>query len=132
MIEFYPQIKSAHIHLVLLSGLLFAVRGGFSAAGAKWPRHATLRWLSYGIDTFLLTSAAMLLTILPAGMFANGWLAMKMVLLVFYVVLGVLAMRPGLSRGLRVPLYLGALACFALMFGIARMHHPLGWLHRLL
>ena len=67
MIEFYPQIKSAHILLVLLSGSLFALRGGFALFGARWPRHAALRYTSYSIDTMLLTSAAMLLTILPVS-----------------------------------------------------------------
>lgn len=131
MLEFYPQIKSAHIHLVLLSGALFVLRGGFAAFGARWPRHVVLRYTSYTIDTALLTTAAMLLTILPAALFANGWLALKLLLLVVYVVLGVLAMREGRSRSMRILLYLGALATFAFMFGIARMHHPLGWLRLL-
>lgn len=128
MIEFYPQIKAAHVHLVLLSVTLFALRGGFAVAGARWPRHVVLRYLSYGIDTFLLTTAVMLLTILPAAVFANGWLALKLALLVLYVVLGVRAMREGRSRRSRLLLYLAALAVFAWMFGIARAHSPWGWL----
>ena len=33
MIEFYPQIKQFHIFVALLSGSLFALRGGFALAG---------------------------------------------------------------------------------------------------
>ena len=95
MIEFYPQIKHVHMVVALLSGSLFALRGGFALAGARWPQALPVKWLSYTIDTTLLTAALMLLTILPWSMFGNGWLAVKLLLLVVYVVLGVFAMRPG-------------------------------------
>ena len=60
---------------------------------------------SYAIDTALLTAALMLLTILPGAMFANGWLAMKMVLLVVYVVLGTLALKRARSPRSRAVFY---------------------------
>src|SRR3546814_20278839 len=101
MIEFYPQIRHVHILTVVLSGSLFALRGLFALAGARWPHVAPVRYLSYTIDTTLLTAALMLVSILPGAMFANGWLAAKLVLVVVYVVLGVLAMQRGRTRGLR-------------------------------
>ena len=128
MIEFYPQIKQFHIFVALLSGSLFAVRGAFALAGARWPRALPVKWLSYAIDTSLLTAAMMLLTILPWAMFANGWLLAKIALLFVYVVLGVLAMRPQRSRRERSLYYAAALLAFAAIYGIARAHHPMGWL----
>ena len=130
MIEFYPQIKQFHIFIALLSGSLFAVRGAFALAGARWPRALPVKWLSYAIDTSLLTAAMMLLTILPWAMFANGWLLAKITLLVVYVVLGVFAMRPARTRRTRAICYVAALLAFVGMYGIARAHHPLGalWL----
>ena len=128
MIEFYPQIKQFHIFVALLSGSLFALRGGFALAGARWPRALPVRWLSYAIDTSLLTAAMMLLTILPWAMFANGWLLAKIAMLFVYVVLGVLAMRPQRSRRERSLYYAAALLAFAAIYGIARAHHPMGWL----
>ena len=128
MIEFYPQIKYVHILLAMLSGTLFAVRGGFALAGMRWPQALPVKWLSYTIDTCLLTAALMLLTILPWAMFANGWLITKVVLIVAYVVLGVLAMRPQRTRRARALYYAAALLAFAAIYGIARAHHPLAWL----
>lgn len=128
MIEFYPQIKQFHIFVALLSGSLFAVRGGFALAGAHWPRALPVKWLSYAIDTALLTAAMMLLTILPWAMFANGWLLAKICLIVVYVVLGVLAMRPQRTTRDRALYYAAALLAFASIYGIARAHHPLAWL----
>lgn len=128
MIELYPHIKLLHISLVLLSGALFALRGGAALFDARWPRHAVVRYSSYTVDTFLLTSAAMLATILPRGMFSNGWLAIKLVWVVVYIVLGVLAIRAGRDRKIRVLCYFAALLVFAGIIGIARLHHPWGWL----
>ena len=86
MIAFYLQIKLFHIAVALLSGSLFALRGGFALAGARWPNAAPVRWLSYSIDTALLTAALMLLTILPHATFANGWLWVKLTLVIIEVV----------------------------------------------
>ncbi len=124
MIEFYPQIKQFHVFIALLSGALFALRGAFVLGGARWPLAAPVRWTSYAIDTALLTAALMLLTILPGAMFANGWLAVKIALLVAYVVLGVFALKRARSRTSRLLFYLAALAAFLAIYATARTHQP--------
>jgi len=126
MIEFYPQIRTVHVFMVLLSGAVFAARGAGALRGARWPMASPLRWTAVAIDTTLLTAALMLLTVLPAAMFANGWLAMKLGLLVAYVVLGTLALK---RERLRALFYALALLTYAWMISIARMHHPLGIFH---
>src|SRR5688572_15079282 len=93
MIEYYAQIRTAHVLAVVLSGTLFAVRGIGVLAGAAWPMHATLRFSSYAIDTVLLTAALMLVAVLPTAMFANHWLTVKLALVVVYIVLGTFALR---------------------------------------
>jgi uncharacterized membrane protein SirB2 len=128
MIEFYPQIRFVHILAIFLSGSLFALRGLGMLAGARWPQAFVVRYLSYTIDTVLLTAALMLVAILPAAMFANHWLTVKLVLVVAYVVIGVFALRRVRSRTIRATCYVAALLVFATIVGIARMHHPLGWL----
>src|SRR5690606_6924172 len=131
MIEFYPQVKHAHIGLALASVALFALRGAAVQLGMRWPRARPTRLASYAIDTGLLAAGLALVAILPGGVFANGWLAAKLALLVVYVVLGVYAMRRARSRTGRALCYLAALATFAMIYGIARAHHPLGYLHGL-
>jgi uncharacterized membrane protein SirB2 len=80
--------------------------------------------MSYAIDTTLLTAALMLLTILPASVFGNGWLVAKLALLPAYIGLGWLALRSTASR--RLGYFVGALIAYACMFAIARAHNPLG------
>jgi uncharacterized membrane protein SirB2 len=127
VIEFYPQVRAVHIGAVLASGALFALRGAGVLAGARWSRAATLRYLSYSIDTVLLTAALMLVSMLPATLFANHWLTVKLVLLVVYVVIGSFALKRGSSGRVRAICFAAALAVYATMFGIARAHQPLGW-----
>jgi uncharacterized membrane protein SirB2 len=126
MIEFYPQIKQFHILVALLSGSLFALRGAFVLAGARWPQALPVRWFSYAVDTALLTAALMLLTILPGAMFANGWLAVKIALLVVYIVLGILALKRARTPRARLVFYLAALLVYFAIYSIARAHHPFG------
>ncbi|QNP40427.1 SirB2 family protein [Lysobacter solisilvae (ex Woo and Kim 2020)] len=126
MIEFYPQIRQLHILVALLSGTLFALRGGFLLAGARWPLLAPVRWLNYAIDTVLLTAALMLVTILPGAVFANGWLLVKIALLVVYIVLGVFALKRAKTRRARLLCYLAALTVFLSIYATARTHQPLG------
>ena len=132
MIEFYPQIKAVHIAMVLLSGALFALRGAGVLLGGRWPMSLPVRWSSYAIDTTLLTAAMMLLTFLPSGLFANGWLTMKVALLLVYVVLGTFALKRARTRRARLVFYGLALLTYCWMFTIARAHHPLGIFHTLL
>ncbi|KAF1722275.1 SirB2 family protein [Pseudoxanthomonas wuyuanensis] len=131
MIEFYPMIKLVHIGSALTSGGLFALRGAASLAGMRWPMFAAVRYLNYSIDTVLLTAAMMLLTILPGGLFANGWLAVKIGFLLGYITLGILALRRNRSRLARMLLFVSALLAYGQIYAIARAHHPLGVLYLL-
>jgi uncharacterized membrane protein SirB2 len=93
MASLYPHIKALHVAMVLASVCVFALRGAGSLAGQRWPMARPVRWLSYAVDTTLLAAALVLLAILPRGLFANGWLAVKVGLLVVYIVLGFSALR---------------------------------------
>ncbi len=126
MLEFYPQIKTVHIAAVIASGSLFALRGAAVQFGAKWAMAAPLRYLSYSIDTVLLTAALMLATILHQLPFVHGWLTAKVLLLVCYVVLGTFALKRGRTRAVRTSCWIAALLVYLFIVSIARAHHPLG------
>ena len=126
MITFYPEIKLVHIASALASGAFFALRGMALLGGQQWPRMAPVRYLSYTIDTVLLTAALMLLTILPGELYANGWLLVKLCFVAAYVVLGIFAFGRRRGTGARAGLLVAAALCFLQVYCIARAHHPLG------
>ena len=126
MIDFYPQIKLVHVVAVLASGSLFFLRGLVLHFGGRWAMAAPLRYLSSAIDTVLLAAALMLATILHQYPFVHGWLTMKVVLLVVYVVLGTYALKRGQTKRTRVLCWLAALVVYAFIISVARAHHPAG------
>lgn len=126
MIEFYPEIRFVHITAVLASGALFLMRGLALFAGANWAMAAPLRYLSYTIDTVLLTAALMLMTIMQQYPFVHAWLTVKVLLLVVYIVLGFVAFWGGRTRAVRVGSWIAAVAVYAYIISVARAHHPLG------
>jgi len=126
MLEFYPQIKAVHIAAVMASGLLFLLRGTAVQFGAAWAMAAPLRYLSYSIDTVLLTAALMLATVLHQYPFVHGWLTAKVLLLICYVVLGSFALKRGRTRAVRTWCWIAALLVYLFIVSIARAHHPLG------
>ncbi len=124
--EYYLQIRLAHVILVCCSGALFAARGLVAIAGRPWASHPALRWLSYTIDTCLLTAALMLVTILHQYPFVQPWLTTKVLLLVVYIVLGAYALRRARTQVARVVAYVAALLVFLFIASVAWRHDPRG------
>ena len=129
---FYAQIKWVHVLMVVLSGTLLVTRGVAAHFGAGWTMAWPLRWLSYTIDTILITAALLLVTIVHQYPFVHAWLTMKVLLLAVYIVIGSLALKRGSTRARRGLWFAAALAVYLTIVSVARAHHPLGFLHTLL
>ena len=132
MIEFYPQIKWVHVAAVLASGFLFLLRGAAVHAGMSWPMAAPVRYLTYTVDTVLLTAALMLATVLHQYPFVSSWLTVKVLLLVVYIVLGSFALKRGATRETRIVYWIAALLVYGYIISVARAHHPAGIFTRFL
>lgn len=132
MAEFYAEIKFTHVLCVILSGTLFGLRGLMMLATSPHANHFVLRYLSYVIDTTLLTAALMLMTILHQYPLMQGWLTVKVALVIVYVVLGALALRRAQDRAVRVACFFAALGVYLFIISVARTHSPWGMLSGLL
>lgn len=127
LIEWYPQVRQAHIALVSASGALFALRGLGLLAGANWPRRTAWRVASVAVDTLLLAAGATLWALLRLDLAAAPWLAAKLALLVAYVGLGTLALKGERPPARRALWLAAAVLVFATMVSVAVTHHPLGF-----
>jgi uncharacterized membrane protein SirB2 len=132
MLELYPEIKLVHVTFALASGALFLVRGAAVNWGGSWGMVAPVRYLSYAIDIVLLTAALLLLAILPAAVYSNGWLWLKLLLLMAYIGLGTLALKRGRTAAIRRGCFVAAIAFYLAVYMIARSHDPLGPVRSLL
>ncbi len=122
----YVLLKHAHIGLVTLSLLGFALRGLGVLLGARWPMRPGIRRGVIVVDSLLLAAGLGLWAMLGwAGMV---WLQVKLGFLVAYILLGALALRRARRWGARLLCWLLALGCAAQMLAIAHRHHPLGLL----
>jgi uncharacterized membrane protein SirB2 len=126
--EFYVQIKWVHVAAVIASGALFLLRGIAVQFGAQWAMAAPLRWLSYAIDTTLLTAALMLVTIVHQYPFVHAWLTTKVLLLIVYIALGTFALKRGRTPRARLACFVAALCTYGFIASVAVEHHPLGLL----
>ena len=122
----YLPIRQVHVASVHLSITLFLLRGALMWLDSRWLRHWTMKTIPHLVDTILLTTALMLITILDQYPFVHAWLTVKVVLLVVYIGLGFLALKPGRPAVVRRTAFVAAVLVFGFIYSVARAHHPLG------
>lgn len=115
----YLTLKAIHQGAVVLSIAGFFARGVASLAGAAWVRGRLARTLPHVVDTVLLASAIWLAVLLRLSPLATPWLAAKIVGLLVYIGLGVLALRPGRPASVRAGAWVAALLVFAYIVTVA-------------
>lgn len=126
MEDFYFEIRQIHIGAVIASGALMVLRGfAHNVWEPAWVKARPLRYLSYTIDTVLLTAAVTLTTIVGHYPFVDSWLTTKVLLLLIYIVLGYTALRGGSAR-LRWASFGAAALTYGFIISVARAHNPLG------
>lgn len=126
--ELYGDLRHLHRACAVLSIAGFALRFGAAWAGQAWVRGRVARTLPHAVDTLLLASALALA--FGAGFTpANApWLTTKIVLLLVYIGLGMVALSPRRPWHWRAPAGLLALAVALHIVAVAFTKHPLGWL----
>ncbi len=90
--------------------------------------HRATRVLPHIVDTLLLLSAISMLVLLRLSPLVAPWLMAKIVALPVYIGLGMLALRPGRSRWVRVTAWLLALLCAGYIVSVAYSKNPWGFL----
>jgi len=122
----YSFVKLIHETTVALSFSGFFARGCGMLAGAAWIRARPARTLPHIVDTVLLLSALALAFELRINPLSEAWLGAKIVGLIAYVVLGVVALRPGRSKIVRGSAWVAALLVFGYIVSVAVTKDPRG------
>lgn len=126
--EWYPYVKMIHVAAVVASGSLFFLRGIGVQFGAAIAMAAPVRFLSYAIDSVLLTAALCLVWLLHDHVLSSSWIWVKVLLLPGYIVLGSFALKRAPSRTGKLVFFVAALVVFAFLYRVARTHDPLAGL----
>ena len=124
----YGVVKLIHQAAVALSFLGFLARGLGMLTDSDWVRDRAARTLPHIVDTILLLSGVTLAWQLRLSPTAAPWLAAKLVGLVAYIGLGMIALRRGRTKRQRTVAWIAALATFGYIVSVALTRNPLGFL----
>lgn len=123
----YTAVKGAHAALALVSVAGFIGRAIPALwFDRQWTHSRLLYAVPHVVDTLLLASGVWLALTAGWRPGAHSWLGIKLMLLVLYIGVAMLAIRPALPRPARVVLFVAALLTFAWMLAAALTKSPLG------
>lgn len=121
----YSALKLAHVACAIGSYALFLTRGVWMLRESPRLQQRWARIVPHVVDTFLLGSAVGMLVMMRQSPFALGWLTAKLIALVVYIALGMIAIRRGRARRARISAWITAQAVFLYIVGVALTKNPL-------
>lgn len=124
----YPLLKYLHVGCVALSGTGFFVRGLWMINDSPLLKRRWVRIVPHIVDTVLLGSAITMVVMSAQYPFAKGWLTAKLIGLVVYIICGMMALKRGRTRILRILFFAAALLAFAYIVSVALTRSPQGFL----
>lgn len=120
----FAALKIIHIASVILSYLLFFLRGVWMMRN---PANLQQRWvkiLPHAIDTVLLSSAIALAVIIQQNPLNDSWLTAKVAGLLIYIGLGMVALRFGKTRTIKISAWIAAQCVFIYIVLVALTKSP--------
>ena len=123
----YATLKLIHMSAVVLSGAGFFARGLGMLNDAAWVRHRIAKTLPHLVDTVLIVSALWLAWILRLTPTNAPWITAKIVGLLVYIGIGMVALRFGRTKTARGVAWLLAMLTFAYIVSVALTKDPRGF-----
>ncbi len=120
----YEIAKIIHMSAALLSGAGFLLRGALYLRDNPAPRSKLLKIAPHVVDTVLLASALFLAISLQLSPGQAPWLMAKIIGLLAYIGLGLVAFRFGKRNGVRRGAFVAALVCFGYIVAVAASKSP--------
>jgi len=121
----YYAIKHFHMACAATSGSLFLLRGYWMLRDSARLQQRWVRIAPHMVDTMLLASATVLAAWSGQYPFVQGWLTAKLIALIFYIVLGTIALKRGKTKPVRAAAFLAAVLVFAYIGSVAITKQPL-------
>lgn len=117
-------VKWLHVSCALLSGGGFFARGILMLRDSPWLQARVVKIVPHVVDTLLLLSAIALATQWGWAALQMPWLLAKIVALLVYIALGVVALRAGRSKAQRTVAWCAAMLVFAYIVAVALSKNP--------
>jgi len=120
----YTLIKMIHVSSVVTSFLFFFIRGIWLIRESTILRQRWVKILPHVVDTVLLASAITLAYKIQQTPISDPWLTAKVSGLLIYIGLGMVAMRFGKTRRIRINAWIAAQCVFAYIVAVALTKSP--------
>lgn len=115
----YLLLKHLHVSCVVLSGLGFLLRAYWMIRASSWLQHRLTRTLPHITDSALLGSALLMAWLSGQYPFAQDWLTAKLLALVLYIACGMMALKRGKTRQIRLVFVVLAVLLYAYIMAVA-------------
>lgn len=128
----YPWLKAVHVTAAIISLSGFLWRWVLLMRGSNRMANRWMRVWPHVNDTVLLASAIGLASLAGVAPWRDAWLGAKVVGLLLYIGLGMIALRHARSASQRRWAGVAAVGTFGFIVAAAWWKSPLGWLTPLL
>lgn len=119
--------KIIHVSAAALSFTGFFVRGVWMLSDSPLLKQRWVKITPQVVDTVLLVSAIVLAVQLRWSPFGHPWLMAKIIALVVYIGVGLVALRFGKTKTVRTVAWLLGMVIFAYIVSVAMSKSVLGW-----
>jgi uncharacterized membrane protein SirB2 len=120
-------VKTLHITFVALSFAGFLIRGVWMLRDSPLLKQRWVRISPQVVDTVLVVSAIVLAVQLRLSPMAQPWLMAKIIALLVYIGVGLVALRFGRSKRVRLYAWLLGLLIFSYIVSVAVSKSVMGW-----
>jgi uncharacterized membrane protein SirB2 len=120
----YATLKMIHVTSIVVSYLLFSLRGVWMMRGSDALQQRWVKITPHIVDTVLLTSAIALAIMIDQDPVNNSWLTAKVAGLLFYIILGMVALRFGKTRKAKISAWIAAQVVFLYIVLVALTKNP--------
>lgn len=124
----YYTVKQIHVIAVVISVLGFVLRGWWMMSANSLLEHRLTRVLPHVVDTILLVSAIVLAVMISQYPFVATWVTAKVIGLLVYIGLGMVALRRGPTLPVRVSAWVAALVVYGWIISVATSKQAWGFL----
>jgi uncharacterized membrane protein SirB2 len=124
----YLIIKNFHMTFAALAISGFLLRGYWVMTGSASRQNRASKIVPHIIDALFLATGIWLIVILNLAWTQQPWLLAKFAGLLAYIGLGMVAFRFGRTQEVKAVAFVGAVASFAYIVGVALTKSPASWI----
>ncbi|GAB3022894.1 SirB2 family protein [Bowmanella dokdonensis] len=121
----YLLLKHLHLTTIALSLSLFILRFYWVLKGSAMMQKKWVKVVPHIVDTVLLASAIGLTIVIAQYPFVHAWLTEKVMAVLLYILMGMVALKLGRTLFIRWIGFIGALCWLAFAAKVALFKQPL-------